>query len=412
MASERFEDGRALLRMPYETEQTPHMVLEVNQACNITCEACYKAKSGITKPLQDVYEEIDWIMERRNLDVITLAGGEPTLHPQLPDIVRYITDRGVLVQMLTNGTLLTDERLDDLAAAGMFKIYLHIDTRQQRDDTDGATCEGDLNELRETLAKRVRSHGIGCAPVLTLYQSNLGELDDIVEHVLASPSMDWLLSTLYTDFTGLSEGLGLEGTCEVLGEGLPDQTVTNEHVAPYLRERRGWVPSAYVASSKRLTERRWLFYYALVIRSDDGLEGVHYLDQRFGRNIAIGNWMYKLQHGRYPFDMVLTKLQVYIVALCYAALSLNPITALRIYAFLLKALMPGRTLEVKALAFQQGPNLTPDGELEFCRFCPDATVRDGKLIPVCLVDVLDPPGPQDDPQRRQRAEEIVDGLWS
>lgn len=411
MASERFEDGRALLRMPYQTSETPHMVLEVNQACNISCEACYKAKSGTTKPLDEVYAEIDWVMERRNLDVITLAGGEPTLHPQLPDIVRYIADRGVLVQMLTNGTLLTEERLTDLAAAGMFKIYLHMDTRQRRDDTAGATCEADLNDLRETTARRVRSHGIGCAPVLTLYQSNLGELDDIVEHVLASPSMDWLLSTLYTDFTGLSEGLGLGGTCEVLGEGLPDQTVTNEDVAPYLRDKRGWVPSAYVASSKRDRERRWLFYYALVIRSDDGLVDVHYLDQRFGRNIAIGNWMYRLQHGRYPFDMVLTPWQVYVVALCYATLSLGPITALRIYAFLIKALRPGRKLEIKALAFQQGPNLTPEGDLEFCRFCPDATVRDGELIPVCLVDVLKPPGEPVDPDREQRAEQIIAGLW-
>jgi organic radical activating enzyme len=412
MASERFEDGRPLLRMPYETAQTPHMVLEVNQACNITCEACYKAKSGKTKPVDDVIAEIDWIIERRKLDVITVAGGEPTLHPQLADIVRYIADRGILVQMLTNGTLLTDERLDELAAAGMFKIYLHIDTHQRRDDTDGATTETGLNAVRERIAQRVRRHGIGCAPVLTLYQSNLGELDAIVEHMLASPSMDWLLSTLYTDFTGLSRGLGLEGTCEVLGEGLPDETVTNEHVAPYLMEKRGWHPSAYVASSRRDRERRWLFYYALVIRSADGSFDVHYLDQKFGRNIAIGNWMYKLQHGRYPFDILLTPFTTVIVALCYAALSFNPITAFRVYAFLLKAIGRGRKLELKAMAFQQGPNLTPEGELEFCRFCPDATVRDGQLIPVCLVDVLRPPGEDLDPERVKRADEIVEGLWS
>jgi len=411
MASERFEDGRALLRMPYETSQTPHMVLEVNQACNITCEACYKAKSGLTKPVDEVIAEIDWIIERRKLDVITLAGGEPTLHPRLDEIVRYITERGILVQMLTNGTLLTEQRLAELAEAGMFKIYLHIDTRQQRDDTGDATCEADLNALRERIARRVRKHGIGCAPVITLYQSNLEELDAIVEHMLASPSMDWLLSTLYTDFTSLSEQLGLGGTCEVLGEGLPGQTVTNEHVAPYLREKRGWAPSAYVASSERDRERRWLFYYALVIRSADGSIDVHYLDQRFGRNIAVGNWMYKLQHGRYPFDILLTPFTTVIVALCYAALSFNPITAFRVYAFLAKLLRPGRVLELKAMAFQQGPNLTPEGELEFCRFCPDATVRDGKLIPVCLVDVLRPPGEESDPARMAGADEIIGGLW-
>ncbi|MCU0662984.1 MAG: hypothetical protein MUC50_11740 [Myxococcota bacterium] len=40
--------------------------------------------------------------------------------------------------------------------------------------------------------------------------------------------------------------------------------------------------------------------------------------------------------------------------------------------------------------FQQAPNALANGDYEHCRDCPDATVRNGKLVPVCLVDKLEP----------------------
>ncbi len=402
---------RPLVRMPYETAQTPHLVIEVNQACNITCQACYKVRAGANKPLEQVLAEIDWALQQRRLDVVTLAGGEPTLHPDLPRIVGYLRERGILVQMLTNGTRLTDERLEELARAGMFKVYLHVDARQRRPDVQEADGEAGLGELRERIARRVRGHGIRCAAVITLYRSDLPELDRIVQQVLASPSLDWLLATLYTDFTGLAEQLGLQGTRDLLGEGLVDQEVTNEQVADHLREHFGWWPSAYVASSRRLDEKRWIFYYALLLRRGDEVVDVFHFDHRFGRNIALGNWMYRRVRGRYPFDILLGQAAIVAVALAHAVLCLDPRRALQILRFL-GGLRPGRTLEFKALCFQQGPNPTGDGGVEICRFCPDATVRDNRLVPVCLVDVLMPPGEDLSPAQQERVTQLIDGLWS
>jgi len=42
------------------------------------------------------------------------------------------------------------------------------------------------------------------------------------------------------------------------------------------------------------------------------------------------------------------------------------------------------------LGFQQPPSLHGDGGIEQCDNCPDATVRNGQIIPLCLADILSP----------------------
>ena len=381
-----------LYRMPYDGERMAHLVIEVNHTCNIRCVSCYKSKSDLSKTLEEVQAEIDWAMTQRQLHVITLAGGEPTLHPELPAIVRYIAEQGLLVQMLTNGTRLDDDRLAELADAGMYKIYLHVDTRQKRPDSDGMDSEEALNELRERIAARVVSHGIGCAAEITLYQSNFDEIGSLVDLVFRSPTMDWLLVTNYTDFSALAAALGNdEGPRPATDcDSLAHEAVPNTQVTRALWRDRGLRPSAQIPSNKRETERRWLFYYALIARPRSGDVDVLPLDERFGRNIALSAWAYRKVHGHYPFDIQLSPWQTVLTGWVYAMLSLHPGIALRAWWFVARSVLLRRPLTLKALCFQEGPNLTEDGEVEHCRDCPDATVRHGKLVPVCMVDILEP----------------------
>jgi len=382
----------ACYRMPYDGERMAHLVIEVNHTCNIRCVSCYKAKSELTKTREEVIAEVDWALNQRQLDVITLAGGEPTLHPELPEIVRHIVRQGVRVQMLTNGTLLSESLLADLADAGLYKIYLHVDTKQERPDAVGADGEADLDGLRERLAARVVAHGIGCAAEVTLYQSSMPDLTGLVDFVLGSPTVDWLLVTNYTDFSSLAAQLAAgDGPRPATDcQTLTHEAVPNAQVAQHLWSERGLRPSAHIPSNLRDDERRWLFFYALVARSRDGEVDALPLDERFGRNIALSAWAYRKIHGRYPFDIQLTPWQTALTGLVYALLCLHPGIALRALGFVAGALFRGRRLALKALCFQQGPNLAEDGQVEHCRDCPDATVRHGKLIPVCMVDILEP----------------------
>jgi MoaA/NifB/PqqE/SkfB family radical SAM enzyme len=59
--------------------------------------------------------------------VITLSGGEPLLHPDLDDVIATIRGRGIIAGMITNGYLLTAERIRRLNRAGLDHLQISID---------------------------------------------------------------------------------------------------------------------------------------------------------------------------------------------------------------------------------------------------------------------------------------------
>ena len=59
--------------------------------------------------------------------ILTLSGGEPLLHPELDEIIAAMRGRGVLAGMITNGYLLTPERVRRLNRAGLDHMQISID---------------------------------------------------------------------------------------------------------------------------------------------------------------------------------------------------------------------------------------------------------------------------------------------
>ena len=59
--------------------------------------------------------------------IITLSGGEPTLHPDLDAIIARIRERGAIATLITNGLLLTPERIQKLNRAGLDYLQISID---------------------------------------------------------------------------------------------------------------------------------------------------------------------------------------------------------------------------------------------------------------------------------------------
>jgi hypothetical protein len=54
--------------------------------------------------------------------------------------------------------------------------------------------------------------------------------------------------------------------------------------------------------------------------------------------------------------------------------------------FLIRACRPGGRLGTKRLLFQCPAQVEQDGTLTHCRNCPDAVVKHGGLVPLCISD--------------------------
>src|SRR5205085_11652965 len=59
--------------------------------------------------------------------IITISGGEPLLHPELDRIIAHVRRRGMIAGMITNGYLLTVDRIRRLNRAGLEHLQISID---------------------------------------------------------------------------------------------------------------------------------------------------------------------------------------------------------------------------------------------------------------------------------------------
>jgi radical S-adenosyl methionine domain-containing protein 2 len=87
----------------------PTVNLHLVGHCNYRCQYCYarfeKAKTFL--PYEDgraILEELP----RHGVTRVTFAGGEPTLHPDLPQLLRHATDAGLVTALVSNGSFERD----------------------------------------------------------------------------------------------------------------------------------------------------------------------------------------------------------------------------------------------------------------------------------------------------------------
>jgi MoaA/NifB/PqqE/SkfB family radical SAM enzyme len=83
--------------------------------------------------------------------IITLSGGEPLLHPQCDDMVHRIRAVGAMATIITNGYLLTPDRIGALNAAGL--DYLQISTDNVQPDETSKKSLKVLDKKLEWLAE-------------------------------------------------------------------------------------------------------------------------------------------------------------------------------------------------------------------------------------------------------------------
>jgi MoaA/NifB/PqqE/SkfB family radical SAM enzyme len=95
--------------------------------CNLSCAYCNEYDDHSQPvPAVELFRRIDRLASL-GTTIITLSGGEPLLHPQLDDIIRYIRSRGIVATLITNGYLLTAERIQRLNRAGLDHLEISID---------------------------------------------------------------------------------------------------------------------------------------------------------------------------------------------------------------------------------------------------------------------------------------------
>jgi len=115
---------------------------EVTAACNLSCGYCRASASTRPDPQELSTEEalafLDSIATLQPM--IILSGGEPLLRPDIFQIARHAVSLNLRVSLASNGTLLTPQMADEIAACGISRVSISLDgvTPEKHDRTRGS----------------------------------------------------------------------------------------------------------------------------------------------------------------------------------------------------------------------------------------------------------------------------------
>jgi len=159
--------------------------LEITSDCNCACPVCYadaRAGEGEALTVAEV-ERIARRLKGEGLRSISITGGEPTLHPDLLEIVRTIRRHGLDASLISNGLRLGQDATlgRRLREAGLTYLYLQLDTL--REEVCRRIRGDDLVGLRQRALEHARLSRIPFGINTTVIRDNLDEVPALLRHV-------------------------------------------------------------------------------------------------------------------------------------------------------------------------------------------------------------------------------------
>jgi hopanoid biosynthesis associated radical SAM protein HpnH len=102
--------------------------------CNLSCPGCGKIQhpTDILRKRLSVEDVVNAVKES-DAPMVSIAGGEPLLHPQIAEMVEALVQRKVYVYLCTNAVLLK-RRLDKFTPSEFFSFVVHMDGLRERHD--------------------------------------------------------------------------------------------------------------------------------------------------------------------------------------------------------------------------------------------------------------------------------------
>ncbi len=95
--------------------------------CNLACAYCNEFDNVSSPvPLEVMLARIDRLAAL-GASMITISGGEPLLHPDLDHLIARIREHRIIPTLITNGYLLTPDRIRRLNRAGLHNLQISID---------------------------------------------------------------------------------------------------------------------------------------------------------------------------------------------------------------------------------------------------------------------------------------------
>ena len=155
-------------------------VWELTLRCNLRCGHC-GSRAGLPREHEMSTEECLGVVEDLaglGCEVITLSGGEPTLHPGWPEIARAVRAHGMIPNMVTNGIQCDEAQSRTMKQVGLSNVAVSLDGT--RDVHEAVRGKGTFERTVQAIAN-LRSVKMPVTVMTTINRMNLQELEAIYD---------------------------------------------------------------------------------------------------------------------------------------------------------------------------------------------------------------------------------------
>lgn len=210
---------------------------ECTRKCNLACTHCY-TDSGFSNhepdlPFETVRDMVDELADH-GVEFFSIGGGEPLLYKDLFRVLEHCRERGVSVEVTTNGSLANASMIERLKDAGLEYVQLSL---------DGASKETYENVRLRSDFDRVIRHGYLLADAFHLavctvvVRQNLHEIAGVIEWAKKFGAEYYRVIPLMPVGRGANEGLAI-GTAEMaeLNQLMLERSRTEKEIVVQLNE--------------------------------------------------------------------------------------------------------------------------------------------------------------------------------
>lgn len=359
-----------IYKLPWTEFDNPNGWIEPTTFCNIKCPGCYRSiNSAQHKPehldLETLQKQVDWFIKERNIQTISIAGGEPLMYPYLKELISYIAGYKRHIMLYTNGSLLTTDLAKELSNSGLTQLVIHVDKHQERAEYKSLSHR-ELRKKYVNMLKDISDLRIGFIQPIAANEEH--EVADILQFLKENISkVNLMVFTLYRDL------------CNPAKQTVADSKYLNANdLVTIINKYDSFKPTAYLNSELNSSDITWLFA------------------QRMGATGKIlGNMsssLYKFIHSRYRKK---AKRHMFIIrsnsiSLFKLMKMLYRISILKVVINYLRNGILGKgwsdgKINFQTLLILKAPDYK-DGQWNLCTGCPDRMIYNGKLLPSCILD--------------------------
>jgi hopanoid biosynthesis associated radical SAM protein HpnH len=172
---QQYRVGRYILEQKLKGNERYPLVLMLEPLfrCNLACAGCGKIdypEEILDKRLS--YEDCMRAIDECGAPIVSIAGGEPLIHQDMPRIVNGYIERKKFVYLCTNALLL-DRRMDDYKPSGYLTFSIHLDGERERHDH--SVCRDGVFDKCTEVIKKALGRGFRVTVNCTLFQGESAE---------------------------------------------------------------------------------------------------------------------------------------------------------------------------------------------------------------------------------------------